>query len=90
MNQYIRMVLVGVLMGAAEVVPGVSGGTIAFVSGFYERLVNGIARLTPFSLLELPKIGFAAWWKKYDLGCVVWRHACLGSHFGPWRQLPSY
>ena len=55
-------------MGAAEVVPGVSGGTIAFVSGFYERLVNGIARLTPFSLLELPKIGFAAWWKKYDLG----------------------
>ncbi len=71
MNQYIRMVLVGVLMGAAEVVPGVSGGTIAFVSGFYERLVNGIARLTPFSLLELPKIGFAAWWKKYDLGFLV-------------------
>ena len=55
-------------MGAAEVVPGVSGGTIAFVSGFYERLVNGIARLTPFSLSELPKIGFAAWWEKYDFG----------------------
>ena len=68
MNKYIRIVLVGVLMGAAEVVPGVSGGTIAFVSGFYERLVNGIARLTPFSLLELPKIGFTAWWKKYDFG----------------------
>ena len=68
MNKYIRIVLVGLLMGAAEVVPGVSGGTIAFVSGFYERLVNGIARLTPFSLLELPKIGFATWWKKYDLG----------------------
>ena len=68
MNKYIRIVLVGLLMGAAEVVPGVSGGTIAFVSGFYERLVNGIARLTPFSLLELPKIGFSAWWKKYDLG----------------------
>ncbi len=68
MNKYIRIVLVGVLMGVAEVVPGVSGGTIAFVSGFYERLVNGIARLTPFSLLELPKIGFATWWKKYDLG----------------------
>ena len=68
MNKYIRIVLVGLLMGAAEVVPGVSGGTIAFVSGFYERLVNGIARLTPFSLLELPKTGFATWWKKYDLG----------------------
>jgi putative membrane protein len=68
MNKYIRIVTVGFLMGAAEVVPGVSGGTIAFVSGFYERLINGIARLTPFSLLELPKIGIAAWWKKYDLG----------------------
>ena len=68
MNRYIRIVLVGTLMGAAEVVPGVSGGTIAFVSGFYERLINGIARLTPFSLLELPKIGSVAWWKKYDLG----------------------
>lgn len=68
MNKNIRIVLVGVMMGAAEVVPGVSGGTIAFVSGFYERLVNGIARLTPFSLLELPKIGFVTWWKKYDLG----------------------
>jgi len=68
MNKYLRIVTVGFLMGAAEVVPGVSGGTIAFVSGFYERLVNGIARLTPFSLLELPKIGIAAWWKKYDLG----------------------
>lgn len=68
MNKYIRIISVGFLMGAAEVVPGVSGGTIAFVSGFYERLVSGIARLTPFSLLELPKIGIAAWWKKYDLG----------------------
>jgi len=68
MNKYIRVVIVGALMGAAEVVPGVSGGTIAFVSGLYERLVNGFARLTPFSLLELPKIGFVACWKKYDLG----------------------
>jgi len=68
MKKYIRIVLIGLLMGAAEVVPGISGGTIAFVSGFYERLVNGIARLTPFSLLELPKIGFSTWWKNYDLG----------------------
>ncbi len=64
-------------MGAAEVVPGVSGGTIAFVSGFYERLVNGIARLTPFSLLELPKIGSVAWWKKYDLGFLLVLFGCM-------------
>ncbi len=34
-------------MGAAELVPGVSGGTVAFVSGLYERLVNGIRQFTP-------------------------------------------
>ena len=71
MKEYIRIVLVGLLMGAAEVVPGVSGGTIAFVSGFYERLVNSIARLTPFSLVDLAKIGAYAWWKKYDLGFLT-------------------
>ena len=29
-------------MGAANVIPGVSGGTIAFITGIYERLINGI------------------------------------------------
>jgi len=32
----------GFVMGAANVVPGVSGGTIAFVFGIYERLINAI------------------------------------------------
>ena len=29
-------------MGAADVVPGVSGGTIAFITGIYEELINSI------------------------------------------------
>ena len=29
-------------MGASDVVPGVSGGTIAFITGIYERLINAI------------------------------------------------
>ena len=29
-------------MGACDVVPGVSGGTIAFITGIYERLINAI------------------------------------------------
>jgi putative membrane protein len=29
-------------MGAADVVPGVSGGTIAFISGIYEELIESI------------------------------------------------
>lgn len=63
---YFRIAIVGLLMGAAEVVPGVSGGTIAFVSGFYERLINGIKRLTPMQALRLFQIGPNAWWEEID------------------------
>ena len=35
----------GVLMGVAELVPGVSGGTIAFISGIYYRLIGALASL---------------------------------------------
>lgn len=58
-------------MGAAEVVPGVSGGTIAFISGLYERLVNGIQRLTPMCLLELPRQGIRQWWLSLDLNFLT-------------------
>jgi len=34
--------LVGFVMGAADLVPGVSGGTIAFICGIYDRFINGI------------------------------------------------
>ncbi len=43
----------GLIMGIAEVVPGVSGGTIAFVTGIYEDLVNSLARFGPGSVVML-------------------------------------
>lgn len=39
--------LKGMAMGAADIVPGVSGGTIALISGIYERLVNAISSIGP-------------------------------------------
>jgi putative membrane protein len=39
---HLRVAVIGFLMGCADVVPGVSGGTIAFICGIYERLINGI------------------------------------------------
>lgn len=42
MNDTLRTLLCGLAMGAADVVPGVSGGTIAFVTGIYPRLLNAI------------------------------------------------
>ena len=42
MNDTIRYLLCGLAMGAADVVPGVSGGTIAFITGIYDQLLSGI------------------------------------------------
>ncbi|RZN82108.1 MAG: DUF368 domain-containing protein [Winogradskyella sp.] len=39
---YLTISLKGIAMGAADVVPGVSGGTIAFISGIYEELIESI------------------------------------------------
>ena len=40
--QYLRLVCTGFAMGAADIVPGVSGGTMAFILGVYENLIAAI------------------------------------------------
>ncbi|WP_445382661.1 DUF368 domain-containing protein [Robiginitalea sp. IMCC43444] len=60
---YIWILLKGMAMGAADVVPGVSGGTIAFISGIYEELINSINAIGPGLLKTLRKDGLAACWK---------------------------
>ncbi|WP_156498183.1 undecaprenyl phosphate translocase family protein, partial [Oleiphilus sp. HI0043] len=40
-------------MGAADIVPGVSGGTIAFITGIYERLLQALNSILPTLLLAL-------------------------------------
>ena len=44
-GHYLLLFLKGAAMGAADVVPGVSGGTIAFVSGIYVELIDTIKSL---------------------------------------------
>ncbi len=51
---YFSTFLKGMAMGAADVVPGVSGGTIAFLTGVYDTLLESIRRVNP-SLLRLWK-----------------------------------
>lgn len=50
-------------MGAADVVPGVSGGTIAFISGIYEELIQSINAFIPALTGSLRKEGLKAFWK---------------------------
>lgn len=56
----------GVAMGMAEVVPGVSGGTIAFITGIYERLINVIKAIGPDLIRAFRKDGFKGVWKALD------------------------
>ncbi|MEF8852908.1 MAG: DUF368 domain-containing protein [Haloarculaceae archaeon] len=46
-REWARTVLVGLFMGTADAVPGVSGGTIALIAGVYERLIAAITAVTP-------------------------------------------
>lgn len=49
-------------MGAADVVPGVSGGTIAFISGIYEELIDSISKVNFGALKVWKNEGFKAFW----------------------------
>jgi putative membrane protein len=56
----------GVAMGAADVVPGVSGGTIALLTGIYPRLINAIAGINANTIKLLFKGQLKAFWKQLD------------------------
>ncbi|WP_250632652.1 DUF368 domain-containing protein [Rhodoflexus caldus] len=79
MREYIFLFLKGVAMGAADVVPGVSGGTIAFISGIYERLLDAIrsANGTALKLLFLGRI--KELWQHIDGTFLVVLFAGIGT-----------
>ncbi|MEE1962846.1 DUF368 domain-containing protein [Allomuricauda taeanensis] len=63
---YIIITLKGMAMGAADVVPGVSGGTIAFISGIYEELITSINNIDLSLISVLRKEGVKAFWNKIN------------------------
>ena len=64
---YSFVTLKGLAMGAADVVPGVSGGTIAFISGIYEELIKTIDNLDMGILTKARKQGVKTAWRDYNL-----------------------
>ena len=54
-------------MGAANVIPGVSGGTVAFITGIYERLINALKSFDFESLKLFFGGNFSAFSKQVDL-----------------------
>ncbi len=62
LKDYLFIMLKGLCMGAADVVPGVSGGTIAFITGIYDEWLSSLKRCTPAVLLMLKREGFIKTW----------------------------
>lgn len=60
---YLLVTLKGIGMGAADVIPGVSGGTIAFITGIYEELVDSIKSINYSSIKKIWTTGLGAFWK---------------------------
>ena len=65
-RDYFVIGLKGMAMGAADVVPGVSGGTIAFISGIYEELLIAISNVNLSLLKTLKTSGVKAAWKQLN------------------------
>ena len=68
---YFLIALKGLAMGAADVVPGVSGGTIAFITGIYEELLATIDQLDLRLFKVWKSSGFKTMWKQYNLSFLV-------------------
>ena len=55
LNKYFRVTIVGTLMGIAEAIPGVSGGTIAFIFKIYLEDLNAVyyrVRVGPYDSFQ--------------------------------------
>ncbi|BAO74503.1 DUF368 domain-containing protein [Winogradskyella sp. PG-2] len=63
---YLIITFKGIAMGAADVVPGVSGGTIAFISGIYEELIESIDKVSLGVFKVWKKEGFKTVWNSIN------------------------
>lgn len=90
LKDYLLIFFKGIGMGAADAVPGVSGGTIAFISGIYEELISTIGQID-FSLIKTWKNqGFSAMWKQLNGGFLLALLAGIGLSIFTLMHLANY
>ncbi|MFW5821263.1 MAG: DUF368 domain-containing protein [Bacteroidota bacterium] len=70
-REYLVLILKGMGMGASDVVPGVSGGTIAFITGIYEELINSIKSINLEAVKLLFRLQFKEFWKKINANFLI-------------------
>lgn len=71
MNQYISNFLKGIGIGSANVIPGVSGGTIALITGIFERLINALKSFNLTAIKLFFKGDLKGFFKHTDFGFLV-------------------
>lgn len=71
LKDYLLISAKGIAMGAADVVPGVSGGTIAFITGIYEELLSTISSVNIESLKVLKNDGIKGFWNHINGSFLV-------------------
>lgn len=77
-KNYLTVGIKGVCMGAADVIPGVSGGTIAFITGIYDQLVGSIASINAEAFRLLLRGQFKAFWRHINGGFLLSLIAGIG------------
>lgn len=70
-GSWIFLFIKGAAMGAANVIPGVSGGTVAFITGIYERLINALKSIDHHAVGHLLRFRFREFAKHVDLLFLV-------------------
>ncbi|QKG79857.1 DUF368 domain-containing protein [Tenuifilum thalassicum] len=71
-KDYLILTLKGIGMGAADVIPGVSGGTIAFITGIYEELIDSIKSIiAPESLKHLKRFSISSYLKAINAQFII-------------------
>lgn len=78
LTDYITIAIKGACMGAADVIPGVSGGTIAFIMGIYDEFVGSIASINAEALKLLFKGEIRQFWKHINGNFLVALVAGIG------------
>lgn len=66
MKRYINWLIKGLAMGAADVVPGISGGTLAFILGIYERFLHALTSFNLEAIVLLRRGQFKMLWRHID------------------------
>ncbi|MGJ8592681.1 MAG: DUF368 domain-containing protein [Aquaticitalea sp.] len=90
LKDYAIVSLKGMAMGAADAVPGVSGGTIALISGIYEELIETISGVNLSLFTTLRKQGFGEFWKQLNGNFLIALFTGILISFVSFMRLAKY